>query len=74
MCFPRSVIDQGLDVVRHCGAEASALAELSLSLGGLEAELMTAIGVVELYFSTFGERESLCGCLMVLDFDLCHFR
>ena len=55
----------------HSLAEVSVAAELSLSLGGLDAELVAAVGVVELDESALGGRESLGGSLVSLYF--CHF-
>ena len=47
-------------------------AELSLSLGGLQAEFVTAIGVIELNLSALGKGKSL-GCSLVSLY-FCHFR
>ena len=64
-------MDERRDGGSHRSAEIAVLAKLSLSLCSLKAELMTAIGVVELYLSGFGERKSL-GCSLVSLY-FCHF-
>ena len=63
--------DESSVVRSHCFREISVAAELSLSLGGLDAELVAAVGVVELYETALGGRESLGSGLMSLY--LCRF-
>ena len=59
-------------VVRsHSVRKICVAAELSLSLRRLDAELMTTVGVVELYKTALSGRESLGCSLMSLYF--CHF-
>jgi hypothetical protein len=65
------VRDQCLDVCGHSGAQVASFSQDSLALGGLDAELVTAIGVIQFHFAVFGQGKSFCGSFM--RFDLCHF-
>ena len=59
--------------VSRCKALAkdSSLAKTSLTLGGLDTEIMTVVVVIHLDLAATGKRKSLAGRLMCLD--LSHF-
>ncbi len=44
---------------------------MSLALLGLESEIVAMVGMVDLYFSALGKRESLSGSAMRLYFHDC---
>jgi len=46
-------------------------AKMSLALLGLKSEVVAMVGMVDLYFSALGERESLCGSAMRFYFHDC---
>ena len=55
----------------QCGAIESCLAELSLTLCGLQTEVVTMVAVVDLDFAGSGNGKSLGRSLMCFDFS--HF-
>ena len=63
------LLDQSSDCGRHGFAEISGLTQLSLTLSGLETELVTTVGVGKLNLSALGCSESLGGSLVSFD---CH--
>ena len=48
-------------------------AKMSLTLLGLKSEIVAMVGMVDLYFSALGERESLSGSAMRFYFHNCLF-
>ena len=59
MCCLSVLLNERLNGGSKAFAEVSLRTKSSLTLGGLDAELVAAVGVIELYLSGFSKRKSL---------------
>ena len=60
--------DESLDSGSKAGRQVCASAQMSLSLCGLDAEVVAVVGMVHLNETALGEGESLSRCSVGLEF------